>query len=147
MNAHNPLPTKAYRRFQSICTQTPNAVAVVDEGHSVTYQQLHTRVLERCEELTRQGLADHPYVPLMASRCMAYLVTVLACCKLGIAYVCIEPGTPGKRLIALLHVLLKCPPVRTTAVFRERSPIACPCCGAAMKIVQTRLRRPPCKRS
>lgn len=48
-----------------------------------------------------------------------------------------------KRLIALLHVLLKCPPARATAAFRERSPIACPCCGAAMKIVQTRLRRPP----
>jgi len=48
-----------------------------------------------------------------------------------------------KRLIALLHVLLKCLPASTTAVFRERSPIACPCCGAAMTIVQTRLRRPP----
>lgn len=105
MNAHNSLPTKAYRRFQSICTQTPNAIAVVDEGQSVTYQQLHTQVLERCAELTRQGLAEHPYVPLMASRCLAYLVTVLACCKLGIAYVCIEPGTPGKRLIALLEQL------------------------------------------
>lgn len=47
-----------------------------------------------------------------------------------------------KRLIALLHILLKYLPPNTTALFRERSPIACPCCGAAMKIVQTRLRRP-----
>ena len=48
-----------------------------------------------------------------------------------------------KRLIALLHIVLKCLPPRATATLRKRSPIACPCCGAAMSIVQTRLRRPP----
>ena len=48
-----------------------------------------------------------------------------------------------KRLITLLHILLKFLPPRDTAMLRKRSPIACPCCGAAMSIVQTRLRRPP----
>lgn len=48
-----------------------------------------------------------------------------------------------KRLITLLHLLLKFLPPRATAMLRKRSPIACPCCGAAMSIVQTRLRRPP----
>lgn len=48
-----------------------------------------------------------------------------------------------KRLIALLHILLKFLPPRDTAMLRKRTPIACPCCGAAMSIVQTRLRRPP----
>ena len=48
-----------------------------------------------------------------------------------------------KRLINLLHLLLKYLPPRDTAMLRKRSPIACPCCGAAMSIVQTRLRRPP----
>lgn len=47
-----------------------------------------------------------------------------------------------KRLITLLHILLKFLPPRDTAMLRKRSPIACPCCGAAMSIVQTRLRRP-----
>jgi len=48
-----------------------------------------------------------------------------------------------KRLITLLHIVLKCLPPRSTAVLRKRSPMACPCCGAAMSIVQTRLRRRP----
>ena len=48
-----------------------------------------------------------------------------------------------KRLIALLHIVLKCLPPRVTAVLRKRSAVACPCCGAKMSIVQTRLRRPP----
>lgn len=48
-----------------------------------------------------------------------------------------------KRLIALLHLVLKYLPVPITAMFRVRPPIACPCCGAAMKIVQTRLRNSP----
>lgn len=48
-----------------------------------------------------------------------------------------------KRLITLLHILLKFLPPRDTAMLRKRSPIACPCCGATMSIVQTRLRRSP----
>ena len=43
-----------------------------------------------------------------------------------------------KRLIALLHLLLKfVPPV--VGWFRPRAPIPCPCCGAAMVIVRTKI--------
>jgi hypothetical protein len=45
-----------------------------------------------------------------------------------------------KRLIALLHVVLHFDPGRAAAWFRARPPIVCPCCGAAMKIVRTRIR-------
>ncbi|MEX2468824.1 MAG: IS91 family transposase [Pseudohongiellaceae bacterium] len=44
-----------------------------------------------------------------------------------------------KRLIALLQVLLKCAPGPTTAWVRARTPIPCPCCGAVMVIVKTRI--------
>lgn len=44
-----------------------------------------------------------------------------------------------KRLIALLHVLLKFVPPQIAAGVKERPPIACPCCGAVMKIVRTRV--------
>jgi hypothetical protein len=45
-----------------------------------------------------------------------------------------------KRLIALLHVVLKFDPGHAAGWFRPRPPIVCPCCGAAMKIVRTRVR-------
>ncbi len=45
-----------------------------------------------------------------------------------------------RRLIALLHLLLKFAPERALAWFKERAPIVCACCGAAMVIVKTRLR-------
>jgi len=45
-----------------------------------------------------------------------------------------------KRLIALLQVLLKFAPRSSTAGVRERAPIRCACCGAAMVIVATRIR-------
>ena len=45
-----------------------------------------------------------------------------------------------KRLIALLHVLLKFTPGRALAWFKERAPIVCTCCGAVMVIVKTRIR-------
>ncbi|MGA7950096.1 MAG: transposase [Thiobacillaceae bacterium] len=45
-----------------------------------------------------------------------------------------------KRLIALLHVVLKFDPGRTLAWVKERPPILCTCCGAVMTIVKTRIR-------
>jgi hypothetical protein len=45
-----------------------------------------------------------------------------------------------KRLIALLHLLLKFDPGRALAWLRERPSILCACCGAAMVIVKTQLR-------
>ena len=46
----------------------------------------------------------------------------------------------SKRLIALLHVILKFAPGRSTAWVKERAPILCSCCGAVMVIVRTRIR-------
>ncbi|HUW26888.1 MAG TPA: transposase [Gallionella sp.] len=45
-----------------------------------------------------------------------------------------------KRLIALLHVVLKFNPGRASDWIKERAPILCACCGAVMKIVRTRIR-------
>lgn len=47
-----------------------------------------------------------------------------------------------KRLIALLHRLLKFVPPRAAEWVKARAPMPCPCCGAAMKIVSTRIRPP-----
>jgi hypothetical protein len=44
-----------------------------------------------------------------------------------------------KRLIALLHLLLKFIPVPPPPR-KERPPIPCPCCGAVMTIVKTRIK-------
>ena len=46
-----------------------------------------------------------------------------------------------KRLIALLHVLLRFAPGRAAAWVKPRAPILCTCCGAVMMIVRTRIRR------
>ena len=50
-----------------------------------------------------------------------------------------------KRLIALLHLLLRVVPPSPAPWFKVRAPILCPCCGAPMKIVQTQLRTAFCK--
>ena len=44
-----------------------------------------------------------------------------------------------KRLIALLHLLLKFVPPLASAWLRERPPILCACCGAVMQIVRTQI--------
>ena len=45
-----------------------------------------------------------------------------------------------KRLIALLHLLLKFDPARTLAWIKPSAPFLCSCCGAVMTIVKTRIR-------
>ena len=45
-----------------------------------------------------------------------------------------------KRLIALLHLLLKFTPARALAWVTARAPILCAACGAVMVIVRTRIR-------
>ena len=45
-----------------------------------------------------------------------------------------------KRLIALLHLLLKFVPPAAVGWFKQRAPILCSCCGAVMLIVATRIR-------
>ncbi len=45
-----------------------------------------------------------------------------------------------KRLIALLHVLLKFAPGQALAWFKQRAPMVCTYCGAVMVIVKTRIR-------
>ena len=49
-----------------------------------------------------------------------------------------------KRLIALLHVVLKFAPGRSMVWIKERAPMLCTCCGAAMAIVKTQIRSVPC---
>jgi hypothetical protein len=45
-----------------------------------------------------------------------------------------------KRLIGLLHRLLKFDPSRFAPPRKQRPPMLCPCCGAVMAIVRTRIR-------
>lgn len=44
-----------------------------------------------------------------------------------------------KRLIALLHLLLKFVPGRASEWVKARAPLLCACCGAVMRIVRTRI--------
>jgi hypothetical protein len=45
-----------------------------------------------------------------------------------------------KRLIGLLQWLLKFDPNRFTPPQKPRPPMLCPCCGAVMAIIRTRIR-------
>ena len=45
-----------------------------------------------------------------------------------------------KRLIALLHLILKFDPAPAVCWFKKRAPILCACCGAVMVIVKTQIR-------
>jgi hypothetical protein len=45
----------------------------------------------------------------------------------------------SKRVLELLQQLLKLNPIKTLMGLAKRPKIKCPCCGGAMRIVQTRI--------
>ncbi|MES3022913.1 MAG: transposase [Pseudomonadota bacterium] len=48
-----------------------------------------------------------------------------------------------KRMIALLHLLLRFTPISALAAIRPRPPVPCPCCGGTMRVVRTCIRPMP----
>ena len=54
----------------------------------------------------------------------------------------------SKKLIRFLQLVLRINPFRMLAGNREKRPtLVCPVCGAAMKIIKTRIQRPPARRT
>ena len=51
----------------------------------------------------------------------------------------------SKRLIRLLHYLLKLDPAWALKWIRQRPALTCRCCGGPMKIVRTRIPSPPAR--
>ncbi len=53
----------------------------------------------------------------------------------------------SKRLIALLHLVLKVVPPSVQAWVKPRPTLRCPCCGEAMQIVRRRMAAPTSERA
>lgn len=87
---------------------TPNAVAVVHDGRSLTYRELNARA-DQLARFLRQNLlpADQkteetPLVGICLERSIDMIVAVLAVLKAGAAYVPLDPTYPTDRLSLIL---------------------------------------------
>ncbi|ATB31217.1 non-ribosomal peptide synthetase [Melittangium boletus] len=91
---------------------TPDAVALVYEGHSLTYRELNERANRLAWHLRGLGVGPEVLVGVALERSVEMVIAPLAVLKAGGAYVPLDPAYPRERLTHMLRVA--CPPVLIT---------------------------------
>ncbi len=93
-----PRNSSAIELIEKQARRTPEAVAVVFEGSSITYWELENRASEFARYLTRRGATLGSLVGICLPRSIEMLTAVLAIWKAGAAYVPLDPSFPAARL-------------------------------------------------
>jgi amino acid adenylation domain-containing protein len=83
--------------------RTPDAVAVVFEGESLTCRELDRRATALAHRLRAQGVGPEERVGLCAERSLDLVVGLLGILKAGGAYVPLDPGHPDARLALVIE--------------------------------------------
>ncbi|MGI5849776.1 MAG: condensation domain-containing protein [Christensenellales bacterium] len=122
------------------CIQkTPrDAVAVINNGQSMTYGELDTRSSALAIHLKKQGVGTDSIVGLLVGRTMDYCVSVLAILKAGGAFLPIDAEFPQERIAYMLsdsgakvllvspHLTDKCPDNGSFCIVKINIPLALP---------------------
>jgi len=90
------------RLFERQATRTPDAVAVVCDGRTLTYRQLDERADRLARLLAERGAAPERFVALAMPRTEDLVVALLGVLKSGAAYLPIDPAYPADRITFML---------------------------------------------
>jgi amino acid adenylation domain-containing protein len=110
-----PQESCIHELFEAQVERTPDAVAVVCEGRSLSYEQLNEQANRLAGYLRDLGVGPEVPVAICAARSIELVVGVLATLKAGGAYVPLDPAYPRGRLsymlqdsgaLVLLHALV-----------------------------------------
>ncbi|OBK66026.1 hypothetical protein A5653_20030 [Mycobacterium colombiense] len=88
--------------FATHVTRTPDAVALVCEGLSVTYRELDETSNRLAHSLAAAGAGPGQTVALLFSRSAEAVASILAVLKTGAAYLPIDPSSPDTRIDFML---------------------------------------------
>ncbi len=86
-----------HQLFEAQVARTPEAVAVVFEGESLTYRELNARANRLAHRLRREGAGPEVLVGIRVERSFEVVVALLAILKAGSAYLPIDPALPAER--------------------------------------------------
>jgi amino acid adenylation domain-containing protein len=92
-----------HQLFEEQVGRTPDAIAVVFENQSLTYQQLNCRANQLAHYLRSLGVGADVLVGLCVERSPLMLIGLLAIIKAGGAYVPLDPEYPQDRLKLMLE--------------------------------------------
>src|SRR5262249_51209581 len=88
--------------FEAQVARTPDAVAVVYGGGSLTYAQLNARANQLARHLRASGIGPDKLVGICVDRNVEMVVGLLGIMKAGGAYVPLDPNYPSDRLQYML---------------------------------------------
>uniref|UniRef100_UPI0036DAA4D6 amino acid adenylation domain-containing protein n=1 Tax=Photorhabdus sp. RM322S TaxID=3342825 RepID=UPI0036DAA4D6 len=91
-----------HQLFEQQVEKTPEAVALVCEGQTLSYAELNTRANRLAHQLIALGVVPDQRVAICVARSPAMVVGLLAVMKAGGAYVPLDPAYPGARLAHIL---------------------------------------------
>ena len=87
-----------HQLFEEQVERTPDAVAVVFEGNSLTYRELNIRANQLAHHLRSLGVGPDILVGLCMERSLEMVVALLGILKAGGAHVPLDPTLPQQRL-------------------------------------------------
>jgi tyrocidine synthetase III len=91
--------------FEKQVKNTPNAVALVDETNSYTYQELNQRANQIANYILQNtNIQKDSIVAILMNRGADFVMAMLAILKAGAAYLPIEASTPPERVKDLLDI-------------------------------------------
>ena len=89
--------------FEAQVARTPEKIAVVCEGQSLTYAALNARSNQLAHHLQRLGVGPEVRVAMCLERSLQTVVGLLGILKAGGAYVPLDPGQPPARLAFMVE--------------------------------------------
>ncbi len=93
-----PEHTCVHQLFESQVEQQPEAVAVVFEGETLTYQELNRRANQLAHTLQSLGVGPETLVGVCMERSLEMVIALMGILKAGGAYVPLDPAYPAERL-------------------------------------------------
>lgn len=87
-----------HEMFEAQVRKSPDSIAVVCEGHSVTYAELNRRANQLGWYLKERGVGPDKLVGVCVERSLQLIVSLLGTLKAGGAYLPLDPAYPIERL-------------------------------------------------
>jgi amino acid adenylation domain-containing protein len=122
-DTRTPFPSERciHELFEDQAAQTPEAIALVFEGQSLTYGELNARANQLAHRLIEQGIGPEQIVAIALPRSIELIVALLATLKAGAAYLPLDTEYPQARLAFMIEDA-KPACILTTSDFIARRP-------------------------
>ena len=91
------------RLFEDQAAQSPEALAVICAGESLTYGQLNARANQLARHLRVHGVGRESLVGICVDRSLEMAIGILGILKSGGAYLPLDPDYPAERLAFMLN--------------------------------------------